>query len=66
LSSSGRQAYGPSYEGNDTGFRLAGPAALPVPEIDPSSFGSAFALLIGSLGWMERRTRRVLEVVTAA
>jgi len=26
-----------------------------VPEIDPSSFGSAFALLIGSLGWMERR-----------
>jgi len=29
-----------------------------VPEIDPSSFGSAFALLMGSLGWLERRARR--------
>ena len=29
-----------------------------VPEIDPSSFGSALTLLIGSLGLLERRTRR--------
>ena len=37
-----------------------------VPEIDPSSFGSAFALLMGSLGLIERRTRRVRSFVTAA
>lgn len=30
----------------------------PVPEIDPSSFGSALTLLIGSLGLLERRARR--------
>jgi len=30
----------------------------PVPEIDPSSFGTALTLLIGSLGLLERRTRR--------
>ena len=30
----------------------------PVPEIDPSSFGSALTLLIGSLGLLERRGRR--------
>ena len=30
----------------------------PVPEIDPSSFGSAFALLMASLGLVERRVRR--------
>jgi formylglycine-generating enzyme required for sulfatase activity len=54
-----------SFEQPDFGFRLAGPAGSPVPEIDPSSFGSAFALLIGSLGWMERRARRVIGLVTA-
>jgi len=48
------------------GFRLAGPAASAVPEIDPSSFGSAFALLIGSLSWVERRARRAMGLVTAA
>jgi hypothetical protein len=47
------------------GFRLAGPAPVAVPEIAPNSFGSAFALLIGSLGWMERRSRRVFGLVTA-
>ena len=31
-----------------------------VPEIDPSSFGSALALLAGSLGLLERRARRLL------
>ena len=48
------------------GFRLAGPAAAPVPEIAPSSFGSAFVLLIGGLGWVERRTRRAVGPRTAA
>jgi hypothetical protein len=32
--------------------------SAPVPEIDPSSFGSALTLLIGSLGLLERRGRR--------
>lgn len=31
-----------------------------VPEIDPSSFGSALALVAGSLGLLERRARRLL------
>lgn len=38
----------------------------PVPEIDPASFGSAFALLMGSLGLVERRARRLLGRSTAA
>lgn len=37
-----------------------------VPEIDPTSFGSALALLTGSLGLLERRTRRLLQQTTAA
>ena len=32
-----------------------------VPEIDPSFFGSALALVIGSLGLVERRVRIVVE-----
>jgi hypothetical protein len=32
----------------------------PVPEIDLGSFGSAIALLLGSLGWFERRHLRRL------
>ena len=32
--------------------------AVPVPEIDPASFGSALAMLLGSLGLLERRRRR--------
>jgi hypothetical protein len=39
---------------------------VPVPEIDPASFGSAFALLMGSMGIVERRVRRVLGLKTAA
>ena len=35
-----------------------------VPEIDPSAFGSAFALLMGSLGLFERRGRRGLGLAT--
>ena len=38
----------------------------PVPEIDPTSFGSAFALLMGSLSLVERRARRVRSLLTAA
>ena len=37
-----------------------------VPEIDPTSVGSALALLTGSLGLLERRARRVLQLATAA
>ena len=34
--------------------------STPVPEIDPNSFGSALALVAGSLGLLERRARRLL------
>ena len=37
-----------------------------VPEIDPASFGSAFALLMGALGLVERRTRRGIGLKTPA
>jgi hypothetical protein len=37
----------------DTFFQVA------VPEIDPGSFGSALALLMGSLGLVERRMRKL-------
>jgi hypothetical protein len=30
-----------------------------VPEIDPTSFGSALALVLGSLGMFERKARRL-------
>ncbi len=36
-------------------------SSSPIPEIDPRSFGSAFALLLGSLGLVERRNRRGLR-----
>ena len=32
--------------------------AVSVPEIDPASFGSGLAMLLGSLGLLERRRRR--------
>lgn len=44
---------------NDT-FRQA------VPEIDPTSFGSALSLLFGAVGILERRTRRRLAVSDVA
>ena len=34
------------------------PAIVAVPEIDPAAFGSILALLLGSLGLVERRSRR--------
>ena len=57
LSSSGRLSSGPSDEGIGYGFRLASPVSGPssVPEIDPNSLGSVLALVLGSLGLLERR-----------
>jgi hypothetical protein len=37
-----------------------------VPEIDPTSFGSALSLLFGAFGILERRTRRRLAAAVAA
>ena len=40
----------------------AGDPPIPsVPEIDPGSFGSAAALLIGSLALVERHARRLIN-----
>jgi|GEM_PF-1317021 len=36
-------------------------SASAVPEIDPSSFGSALALVLGSLGMLERKARRCVR-----
>ena len=44
------------------GYTVIGEAiflsSVAVPEIDPASFGSALALLLGALGLVERRSRR--------
>jgi formylglycine-generating enzyme required for sulfatase activity len=56
MSSSVRFAAAPSQEDGGLGFRLASPFG--VPEIDPSRFGSALALVLGSLGLLERRRAR--------
>jgi sulfatase modifying factor 1 len=45
----------PSDEESFIGFRLASPFASAVPEIDPNSLGSVLALVLGSLGLLERR-----------
>jgi formylglycine-generating enzyme required for sulfatase activity len=57
LSSSISNSLDPSGEGSDVGFRLASPVSGPsaVPEIDPNSLGSVLALVLGSLGLLERR-----------
>jgi formylglycine-generating enzyme required for sulfatase activity len=57
VSSSLSAADDPSFEGELIGFRLASPASSPsaVPEIDPNSLGSVLALVLGSLGMLERR-----------
>ena len=55
LSSSGSFSDDTSLEYNDIGFRLASPVASSVPEIDPNSLGSVLALVLGSLGLLERR-----------
>jgi len=57
VSSSLSGADDPSVEGELIGFRLASPVSGPsaVPEIDPNSLGSVLALVLGSLGLLERR-----------
>jgi formylglycine-generating enzyme len=59
LSSSVRDALDPSVDSgkSSNGFRLASPVASTssVPEIDPNSLGSVLALVLGSLGLLERR-----------
>ena len=57
LSSSLGDSGDPSRESFAIGFRLASPVSGPssVPEIDPSSLGSVLALVLGSLGLLERR-----------
>jgi len=57
LSSSSSVLVDPSGEVNDIGFRLASPVSGPaaVPEIDPNGLGSVLALVLGSLGLLERR-----------
>jgi hypothetical protein len=43
----------------------AGDTGTPVPEIDPSSFGSALSLVMGSLAMLEHRRRKREESVAA-
>ena len=56
LSSSSSNSTDPSNENDIIGFRLASPVSGPsaVPEIDPNSIGSVLALVLGSLGLLER------------
>ena len=58
LSSSFSDSTAPSSESISAGFRLASPVASAVPEIDPNSLGSVLALVLGSLGLLERRRRK--------
>jgi hypothetical protein len=57
LSSAASSDYVPSSEEFGFGFRLASPVSSPsaVPEIDPNSLGSVLAVVLGSLGLLERR-----------
>ena len=61
LSSSIGISVDPSLEDDLLGFRLASPVSSPsaVPEIDPNSLGSVLALVLGSLGLLERRRLKV-------
>ncbi len=47
-----------------TGLLSISAGSAPVPEIDPNFFGSAFALLIGSLGLLERSVRRPSKIAS--
>ena len=60
LSSSKRDARATDSEGK-FGFRLVFvvSGASSVPEIDPNNFGSVLALVLGSLGLLERRRLKV-------
>jgi len=55
LSSSHSNSTAPSVELEYIGFRLASGGPSAVPEIDPNSLGSVLALVLGSLGLLERR-----------
>jgi len=57
VSSSFSLSLDPFFESPNVGFRLASPVSGPsgVPEIDPNSLGSVLALVLGSLGLLERR-----------
>jgi len=57
LSSSYSTSFAPSEVSDGLGFRLASPVSGPssVPEIDPNSLVSVLALVMGSLGLLERR-----------
>lgn len=55
----------PTTGGGNAGGSL-GNFFTAVPEIDPGSFGSALALLIGSLGVLERRCGRLLRQAMSA
>jgi hypothetical protein len=58
----------PSNGVSGPGFRDLGGASVndvtPVPEIDPSSFGSAIAMLLGAFGLLERRSLRRLAFLS--
>ena len=48
--------YAPAFETDATyGWQIASPSPTSVPEIDPNSLGSVLALVLGSLGLLERR-----------
>lgn len=47
------------------GVWLGEGSPAPVPEIDPASFGSALALVVGALGILERRARKLLVAAVA-
>ena len=55
-----------AHTGQAATFTVSGASPSPVPEIDPATFGSAFALLIGSLGLVERRARRAIGLINSA
>jgi len=57
VSSLHRDVASPNLNTYAIGFRLASPVSSPsaVPEIDPNSLGSVLALVLGSLGLLERR-----------
>jgi hypothetical protein len=42
-------------------FTFVTPSSTPIPEIDPAAAGGAWTLLVGTLGILERRKRRVRE-----
>jgi len=54
-SSGGSAEFEPSFSAPYTGFRLASPVSVSVPEIDPAGIGSVLALVTGALGLLERR-----------